>query len=82
MCVNISAVLLIHTGGRGTAGIKGDPGVNVQGPTGMKGFPGATTHCMYSWRGSVSLMCALNENSAVCDPPLGEFSDNYEAKSE
>lgn len=40
-------LVLIHTGGRGTAGLRGEPGVNVQGPTGMKGFPGITHHCMY-----------------------------------
>lgn len=44
---DLFTLVLIHTGGRGKVGLKGEPGVNVQGPTGTKGFPGSTHHCMY-----------------------------------
>lgn len=35
-------LIVLSTGGRGLTGIKGEPGLNVQGPTGIKGFPGTT----------------------------------------
>lgn len=35
-------LIVLSTGGRGITGIKGQPGLNVQGPTGIKGFPGNT----------------------------------------
>lgn len=35
-------LIVLSTGGRGITGIKGEPGLNVQGPAGIKGFPGTT----------------------------------------
>lgn len=56
-------LILIWTGGRGRAGVKGEPGVHVQGSTGMKGFPGLSW-----WCGSCTLLWAhlWNGFSTLC----------------
>lgn len=35
-------LIVLSPGGRGITGIKGEPGLNVHGPMGIKGFPGTT----------------------------------------
>lgn len=51
-------IVIISTGGRGVAGVKGEAGVNVQGPTGIKGFPGTSDIYTYGPSLTSDVLCS------------------------